>query len=300
MAGRPVGPLNLGVARLRRSHESSGVGGVRGHDREANGVRARSGRRAGKLGFGRTIGATAVAVPAKTSASEDGEALHARTGTASVASAISRTTSTISRFALKIRSWRSEPLPRDEDRADPLELALAAELARVRLEVAEGAAHELRDRHAVAPAGGEVHHRRLEPVARGKPLVLGREDPVVRRDLLAPVVLLRVVLDERLAEGGDRDRVLEPRDTRRRCGSRSCRAAGAGGCPTRCACSRRCSRCARAGRRPRRSRCSRGSGAAGPRAATPRRPSAGWRRGRSARRARTASSPRARAAGRGG
>ena len=90
-----------------------------------------------------------------------------------------------------------------EDRADPLELALGAELARVRLEVAQRPADELRDRDAVPPPGGEVHHGRLEPVAGGEPLVLGGQDPVVRRDLLAAVELLGVELDERLAERGD-------------------------------------------------------------------------------------------------
>ena len=50
-----------------------------------------------------------------------------------------------------------------------------------------------------------------KPVARGEPLVLGREDPVERRDLLAAVDELRVVLDERLAVRGDRDHVVEPR-----------------------------------------------------------------------------------------
>ena len=45
---------------------------------------------------------------------------------------------------------------------------------------------------AVPASGREVHDRRLEPVARREPLVLGREDPVVRRDLLARVVALAV------------------------------------------------------------------------------------------------------------
>ena len=92
------------------------------------------------------------------------------------------TTSTMSRFALKTRSCRSAPLPLREDRADALELALGAELARVRLDLLQRPPHELRDGNAVPLAGGEVHDRRLEPVAAGEPLVLGREDAVVRRD----------------------------------------------------------------------------------------------------------------------
>src|SRR5262249_15627999 len=99
-----------------------------------------------------------------------------------------------------------------EDLPDALELTLAAELARVRLDVPERAADELRDRHAVAPAGGEVHHRRLEPVARRQPLVLARENAVVRWDLPALAVQLAVVLDERLAVRRDGDGVLDPRD----------------------------------------------------------------------------------------
>src|SRR5262245_2223145 len=77
-----------------------------------------------------------------------------------------------------------------QDRADPLELRLRAELAGVRLEVAQRAADELGDRHPVPAAGGEVHHRRLEAVAGSEPLVLRGEDPVVRRDLFAAVELL--------------------------------------------------------------------------------------------------------------
>src|SRR6185312_3106516 len=98
-----------------------------------------------------------------------------------------------------------------DDRTDALELALAPQLARVRLEVAEGAPDELRDRDAVAPAGGEIDHRRLQPVAGGQPFVLGSEDAVVGRDLRSTVELLGVELDQRLAERGDGDRVLEAR-----------------------------------------------------------------------------------------
>ena len=101
------------------------------------------------------------------------------------------TTSTMSRFALKIAQLaRRRSLPRERISRIPSSSRSAAELARVRLEVAQGAPDQLRDRHAVPPAGGEIHHRRLEPVAGGQPLVLGREDPVVRRDLLALVVAL--------------------------------------------------------------------------------------------------------------
>src|SRR5207253_10337865 len=46
----------------------------------------------------------------------------------------------------------------------------------------------------------------------GEPLVLARQDAVVAGDLAAPLVELAVVLDERLAVGGDRDRVLDARD----------------------------------------------------------------------------------------
>ena len=70
---------------------------------------------------------------------------------------------------------------------------------------------ELSDGHAVAAPGREVHDRRLEPVARGEPLVLGRQQAVPARDLLACLVQLAVHLDERLEERGDRDDVLEPR-----------------------------------------------------------------------------------------
>src|SRR5207247_8344313 len=72
-----------------------------------------------------------------------------------------------------------------EDLRDPLELALRAELARVRLEVPQRAADELRDRNAVAPPGREVHDGRLEAVARGEPLVLADEDAVPARHLAA-------------------------------------------------------------------------------------------------------------------
>ena len=100
------------------------------------------------------------------------------------------------------------------------------------------------------------------------------------------------------APGSTRRARRRPRRARprRRCAARSCRAAGAGGCPTRCACSRRCSLCARAGRRPPRNlvvvrEARRHAGAReGREDHLPRR-----LRGRWARRARTASSPTARA-----
>src|SRR3954469_16831894 len=60
-----------------------------------------------------------------------------------------------------------------EDLRDPLELALAAELPRVRLDVTQRPADQLADRDAVPAPGDEVHHGRGEPVARGEPLVLG-------------------------------------------------------------------------------------------------------------------------------
>src|SRR5436190_10122195 len=98
-----------------------------------------------------------------------------------------------------------------QDLLDPRELCVRAELAGVRLDEPQGAPHDLRDRLPVAPAGQEVHHRRLEAVPRRQPLVLGRQDAVVRGHGLAGVEELRVVLDERLAVGGDRDHVLEVR-----------------------------------------------------------------------------------------
>ena len=82
---------------------------------------------------------------------------------------------------------------------------------RVRADRLQRAPHERGHRQPVAAPRVEVHHRRRQPVARGEPLVLGREDPVEGRDLLAALDELRVVLDERLAVRGDRDHVLEPR-----------------------------------------------------------------------------------------
>src|SRR6266566_5673603 len=76
----------------------------------------------------------------------------------------------------------------------------------------QGAPDHLCDRNAIPSAGDEVHHRRLEPVAGGEPLVLGGEDAMERRDLVPCVVSLRVMLDERLAQCGDRNNVLELRD----------------------------------------------------------------------------------------
>src|SRR5262249_22172333 len=71
-----------------------------------------------------------------------------------------------------------------EDVAHALELPLGAELARVRRDLLQSPPDQLRDGDAVALARREVHHRRLEAVAAGEPLVLGREDAVVRRYLL--------------------------------------------------------------------------------------------------------------------
>src|SRR3954471_2409912 len=98
-----------------------------------------------------------------------------------------------------------------EDLLDPRELGLGAELPRVGGHDLQGAPDHLRDRLAVASAGDEVHDGRLETVPRGEPLVLGREDAVVARDLLARIEALRVVLDERLAERDERDDVVELR-----------------------------------------------------------------------------------------
>ena len=58
------------------------------------------------------------------------------------------------------------------------------------------------------PARGEVHHRRLEAVARAEPLVLGDEDAVERGQLRARVEALGVVLHEGLHVGGEGDRLL--------------------------------------------------------------------------------------------
>ena len=149
------------------------------------------------------------------------------TAASSVASAISRTTSTMSRLALKTRSWRWAPLSVVEDVVDALELGLRAELAGVRLELPQPSPDELRDRNAVAAACLEVHQWSLEPVPGGQPLVLAGQDPVVRPDLLAAVVALAVVLDERLAVGRERDGVLDARDRVADSSPRRCRAAGA-------------------------------------------------------------------------
>src|SRR4029450_11543602 len=46
----------------------------------------------------------------------------------------------------------------------------------------------------------------------GQPLVLGRQDAVIARDLTLLLVELRVVLDERLTERADRDGVLDAAD----------------------------------------------------------------------------------------
>src|SRR5215472_8927477 len=97
-----------------------------------------------------------------------------------------------------------------EDLVDAGQLLLRAEIACMRLDRLECAAHERGDGHAVAAAGVEVHDRRREPVPRGQPFVLGGQDAVEGGDLLAVVGELGVVLDERLAVGGDRDHVLEP------------------------------------------------------------------------------------------
>src|SRR5918998_1774590 len=86
-----------------------------------------------------------------------------------------------------------------QDLEHALELALRPELARVRLELAHAPPDELPHGNTVPPPRDEVHHRRLQPIARGQPLVLGREDAMERRDLVAPLVALAVVLDEGLA-----------------------------------------------------------------------------------------------------
>src|SRR5919197_4303669 len=97
-----------------------------------------------------------------------------------------------------------------EDLRDALELRVTAELTCVGLELPQRAPHQLGDGDAVAAAGSEVHHRRLEPVARGEPLVLRGQNPVVGRDLGADRVAFRIELDQGLAEGRERDGVLPP------------------------------------------------------------------------------------------
>src|SRR5579875_2571106 len=99
-----------------------------------------------------------------------------------------------------------------EDLLDPAELLLASELARLRAQRLQRPPHEGGDRQPVAAAGLEVDHRGGEPVAGGEPLVLARQDAVEGGDLHAPLDELGVVLHERLAVGGDRDRVVEPAD----------------------------------------------------------------------------------------
>src|SRR5262249_58848208 len=102
-------------------------------------------------------------------------------------------------------------VPAAEDLLDPGQLVLGPELAGVRRGELHRAADHLRDGLTVAPPGDEIHDRRLEPVARREPLVLGREDAVIARNLLARIEALRVVLDERLAERDERDDVVELR-----------------------------------------------------------------------------------------
>src|SRR5262249_14145939 len=87
-------------------------------------------------------------------------------------------------------------VPAGEDVANPLELAVGAQSARVRLDLAQRPPYEVRDRKAVAPPGGEIHHGRLEPVPARQPLVLADQDAVVRRNLLPGVVPLAEQLDE--------------------------------------------------------------------------------------------------------
>ena len=77
------------------------------------------------------------------------------------------------------------------------------------VDLPERPADELRHRDAVPAPRHEIHHRRLEPVAAGEPLVLGGQHAVVRRQLLARGRALAVELHERLAVRGERDGVVE-------------------------------------------------------------------------------------------
>src|SRR5581483_7272376 len=52
-----------------------------------------------------------------------------------------------------------------EDLLYPAELAVGAELARMRLDQLQRSPDRLRDGHAVPPPGVQVHHRCVEPVA---------------------------------------------------------------------------------------------------------------------------------------
>ena len=99
-----------------------------------------------------------------------------------------------------------------ENREDPFELALGAELARMRSQLAHRAPDEPRDRDSVSASGREIHHRRLEPVPCCEPLVLAREDAVVRRDLVTGLVPLAKLLHECLAVRRDRHGVLHTGD----------------------------------------------------------------------------------------
>jgi hypothetical protein len=82
----------------------------------------------------------------------------------------------------------------------------------MRSQLTHRASDEPRDRDAVPAPGREIHHRCLEPVSRCEPLVLAREDAVIRGDLLTGLVLFTELLDERLAVRRDRDGVLHTCD----------------------------------------------------------------------------------------
>src|SRR5438132_11180964 len=104
------------------------------------------------------------------------------------------------------------PVSVRQDLVDYLELSFRPELARVWLDFFERPADQLRDGNAIAPSRRQIHQRSLEAVASGEPLVLGRQDPVIRRDLLTALELLRVQLDKCLAVRNERNDVLHPRD----------------------------------------------------------------------------------------
>src|SRR6185436_2836245 len=96
-----------------------------------------------------------------------------------------------------------------ENLLDSFELAVRAELPGVRPDLLKSATNQLCNGDAVPPSGCEIHERRFEAVAAGKPLVLRGEDAVVRRDFFAAIELLGEELHEGLAVRDDRDDVLE-------------------------------------------------------------------------------------------
>ena len=91
----------------------------------------------------------------------------------------------------------------------PGELVGGAEVLRV---LAQAVQQPLGQRLGRDPvAAGEVDQLALEPVARGQPLVLVEHLPRVVGELLARLEVLGELLDHRLDQGGQADRVLDAR-----------------------------------------------------------------------------------------